>query len=406
MNLLESFKIALKALTANKARAVLTMLGVIIGVASVILLVSIGSGVGDEITGQLEGLGSNLIYAMPGNYEEMLSGGGMGSGGGAAMGGPSASFSIDDVEAVSSRIKEKGVAVPLVQGSASLAAGNKTMNVSMRASDGHGREVFDISLAEGRAYNQSETVGAARVVVAGSEVIKQLFPSRDPIGQEMKINGLRFKVIGVLTTQGGGSMGSGQDTTIMMPYTTAQKLLNTQDINMIAVKVADPDDAVLVQTLIRQALRPSMGTDFSVFRQDQMLGIIDTMMSTLTYMLAGIAGISLLVGGIGIMNIMLVSVSERTREIGIRKAIGARTYDIMAQFVIEAIVLSVLGGLIGITIGLTGTFAMGSAGVPASATPWSVALAFIFSLVVGVFFGVYPAYKASKLDPIEALRYE
>jgi putative ABC transport system permease protein len=219
------------------------------------------------------------------------------------------------------------------------------------------------------------------------------------------VNGQRFRVVGVDIKHGGGMMGGSQDSAISMPYTTAQNLFSSPNINAIMVKAKNADNLHLVQMRIRQILRPDFGSDFSVMSQDQMVGIMGTMMSVLTYMLGGIASISLLVGGIGIMNIMLVSVSERTREIGIRKAIGARTYDILTQFVIESIILSALGGTIGILIGVVGAFAISSA-VPTTVTPWSVVLAFCFSAGVGVFFGVYPAWKASKLDPIEALRYE
>lgn len=402
MNILESFKIALRALNANKARAALTMLGVIIGVSSVILLVSIGSGVRQDVVGQMEGLGTNLIFTIPGNYEEMMSGGG----GMTASSSPAAvskKFNIDDVRKVQSKVKGATV-VPMLEGGARAAAGNKEMSVSLMSTDGNATDVLTNKLVDGRYYNQSETLGAARVVAIGSDVKKQLFPSRDPIGQEIKINGQRFKVIGLAEAQGGG-MGGSQDAMVMMPYTTAQKILGSQDLSGILTKADNPDEIVQIQNQIRNALRPTWGADFSVFTQDQMLGILGTLLGTMTYMLAGIAGISLLVGGIGIMNIMLVSVTERTREIGIRKAVGARTYDILTQFVIESIVLSVLGGLIGITLGAGGAWAL-SGLLPTLITPWSVGIAFFFSAGVGVFFGVYPAWKASKLDPIEALRHE
>ncbi len=220
----------------------------------------------------------------------------------------------------------------------------------------------------------------------------------------MSINGQRFTVIGHVTAQGGSLTGD-QDNQVYMPYTAAQRLLGTTDIGLIAIKAGSPDQVEAVQRQVGQLLRPRFGDEFSVFSQEQTLGIFQQILGTLTFMLAGIAGISLLVGGIGIMNIMLVSVSERTREIGIRKAVGARTYDIMSQFVIEAVMLSVLGGMVGIGLGAIGAAVL-QQWVPTEVTLWAVALAFGFSAAVGIFFGVYPAFKASRLDPIEALRYE
>ncbi|MDR1413047.1 MAG: ABC transporter permease [Actinomycetes bacterium] len=403
MNLVESFKIALKGLAANKARAALTMLGVIIGVSSVILLISIGSGVTNEVTGQLEGLGSNLIYVMPGNYEELMNGN-MAAMSGAMMG---QQFTVHDVDAVETQLSDKAWVTPYIENSARVSVNTNTNEIvsGIEALGGNVTQVMDIKLSAGRAWTQSEVTGAARVAVIGDGVREQLLPGRDPIGAEIKLNGQRFRVIGLREKVGGGAMGGSQDSSVAIPYTTAQNLLSSSSINAIMVKAKNPDDMHFIQTRIRQILRPAFGADFSVFSQDQLLGIMGTMMNILTYMLGGIASISLLVGGIGIMNIMLVSVSERTREIGIRKAIGARTWDILAQFVIESILLSVLGGIIGITIGALGAWALSSV-LPTTVTLWAVALAFFFSVSVGVFFGVYPAHKASQLDPIEALRHE
>ncbi|MDR1775451.1 MAG: ABC transporter permease [Actinomycetes bacterium] len=401
MNLIESFKISIKALAANKARAALTMLGVIIGVSSVILLISIGSGVTKEVTGQLEGLGSNLIYVMPGNYEEMMSGNAAAYSG--AMLGRQ--FTVEDVNAVETQISDKAYVTPYIENSARVVRGTNNTVSTVLACGGNVGDVMDLKFSEGRGYTRSEVMGSARVVVIGTEVKKTLFSGIDPIGEEVKINNQRFRVIGVDIEHGGGMMSGGQDNAVSMPYTTAQNLFNSSNINAIMVKAKNPDDMSYIEMRVRQILRPDYGTDFSVFSQDQLLGIMGTMMSVLTYMLAGIASISLLVGGIGIMNIMLVSVSERTREIGIRKAIGARTWDILAQFVIESILLSVLGGAVGIALGALGALAI-SRVLTTSVTAWSVTLAFGFSVAVGVFFGVYPAWKASKLDPIEALRYE
>lgn len=398
MNFIESFKIAVRALNANKIRALLTMLGIIIGVSSVILLVSIGTGVKDDLIGQFEGLGSNLLYVMPGNYEEMMSGG-MGGGGTPPM---MKSFKIEDVHFVQDRI-EGAIVVPYIESSVRLSLGANEIGATLAASDGNVGKVMKVTLESGRPVNPAEVAGSARVAVIGSTIREKLFAGRDPIGHEFYVNGERFKVIGLQEKVGGVS--GQQDSMVMMPYTTAQRVLASQDITMMMAKVEDPENITLVQAQIRQVLRPLMGSDFSVFSQDQMSGMIGSILGTLTYMLAGIAGIALLVGGIGIMNIMLVSVSERTREIGIRKAVGARTHDIMVQFVIEAMLLSVSGGVIGIAIGVGGAFLL-DAVVPTSITGWAVALAFFFSAGTGIFFGVYPAWKAAQLDPIEALRHE
>jgi len=400
VNLAESFRIALRALGANKVRSALTMLGVIIGVAAVILLVAIGSGVQQEITGQIEGLGSNLIFVFPGNMEAMQGGGG----GGGPGGGLIKQFKLDDARLLTSRLDGADAVVPIIQAPGVVKSGNKTWRTTIAAGNEQGGMVFSSTLAGGRSYNRGEVSAAARVVGLGATVKEQLFGGRDPIGKEITVNGQRFTVIGHYEGTGGG-FGGDSDNQIYMPVTTAQRLLGTSDVTMIVVKSNDPAEVETVQNQIRRLLKPRFGDEFSVFTQEQTLGILSTLLGTLTVMLAGIAGISLLVGGIGIMNIMLVSVSERTREIGIRKAVGARTYDIMSQFVIEAVVLSVLGGLIGITLGWLGAAGIDTF-VPTQITWWAVTLAFVFSAAVGIFFGVYPAYKASRLDPIDALRYE
>jgi len=400
VNLVESFRIALRALGSNKVRSALTMLGVIIGVAAVILLVAIGSGVQQEITGQIEGLGSNLLFVFPGNFSE--------GGGGGGAGGPGAEirkrFSRDDAELLQRRLGDSAIVVPVVQGPATLKAGNRQLRTTIAAANQAGDEVFNADYVAGRHYSRSEYATAARVVMLGATPTKEIFPGQNPVGREIQINGERFTVIGQLAEQG-GTLSGDQDNQIYMPTTTAQRLLNSKDLSSIIIKAKDPDNIDLVKAQTQQVFRPSFGDEFTVFTQEQTLGILSSLLGTLTVMLAGIAGISLLVGGIGIMNIMLVSVSERTREIGIRKAVGARTHDILSQFVIEAVVLSVSGGIIGIGIGWLGSAALTSV-VPTEVTWWAVALAFFFSAAVGIFFGVYPAWKASRLDPIVALRYE
>jgi len=395
MKLIESFRIAIKALNANKVRSALTMLGVIIGVAAVILLVSIGTGVQSQVTGQISGLGSNLLFAFPGSFE--------GGGGGGPGGGITKQFNTDDVEYVQRRIGAQGTVIPTLQAPAQLRVGNRTKSTTLGGTDQNG-DASAGSLQSGRWLTRGEVVGASRVAVIGSDVRDEFYPGQEPIGRELDINGQPFKIIGMLTKKG-GSLGGSQDNLVYVPVTTAQTMLSTRDISAMLIEVADVDTIETVKAQVERALKPRFGDQFTVFTQEQTLGILSTLLGTLTAMLAGLASISLLVGGIGIMNIMLVSVSERTREIGIRKAVGARTYDILSQFVIEAVMLSVFGGLVGILLGAGGALAL-QPWVPAEVTPWAVVLAFVFSAVVGVFFGVYPAYRASRLDPIEALRYE
>ncbi|MCX8006589.1 MAG: ABC transporter permease [Coriobacteriia bacterium] len=397
MNFGEAFRIAMRALAANKARSGLTMLGVIIGVAAVILLVAIGTGVQGEITGQIEGLGSNLLFIVPGQY-----GGGMGG----DQAPPARRLTLEDADLVKRKVEGITAVVPVLQGGATIKSGNRSMRVVVAAGNEQGSEVFASTLAGGRHYRRSEVQVAARVVALGSRVAETLFPGKDPVGQRVTINGQRFTVIGHYESLGGGLSGD-QDSQVYVPVTTAQRLFGVNYINTIVVKAASADEVERVKGEVRRVLTPRYGEEFTVFTQEQTLGLLSNLLGTLTYMLAGIAGISLLVGGIGIMNIMLVSVTERTREIGVRKAVGARTYDILSQFVIEAVALSVLGGTAGIALGWSGAAAMARfTPVPTDVTPWAVALAFFFSAGVGVFFGVYPAWKASRLDPIVALRYE
>lgn len=397
MNLAESLRIALRALGANKVRALLTMLGVIIGVSAVIVLVSIGTGVQAELTGSIEGLGSNQLYVLPFDMAAQDSGPGFGGGG-------TSTFSVDDADLLERRLKGANVVFPSVRSSVTASVGSASIRTTVAGGTERGLEVFGASMASGRFYTRGDVSAASRNVALGPTVARTLFGQRDPLGKSIKINGQRFTVIGIMEPLG-GSVAGDQDSMIYMPISSAQRLLGTDDVNNIIVVAEDAESIPSVQAQIKRILRPIHGSDVTVFSQDQTLDVFNSILGTLTAMLGGIAGISLLVGGIGIMNIMLVSVSERTREIGIRKAVGARTYDIMSQFVIEALILSILGGTIGILIGAAGSFAL-KALVPTALTPWSVALAFGFSAAVGVFFGVYPAYKASKLDPIVALRYE
>ncbi len=398
MSLVESFRIAMRALFANKVRSLLTMLGVIIGVSAVILLVAIGTGVQGQVTGAVQGLGSNVLFVFPGKINT----GGGGSGFAGASGRP---FSLSDARYLQQRLTGVDAVVPMSQGSATAKYQSKSVQPTLMGTTDEGRLVSSATLGGGRFFNRSENDAAARVAVIGYTVKTQLFPNvANPVGLTMTISGQRFTVIGWYEKRGGG-IGGDQDNQISMPIGALQRITTTDRVAIILVKVTDAAEVDFVRAQITRFLEPRFGDQVTVFSQDQTLGIFNTLLGTLTIMLAGIAGISLLVGGIGIMNIMLVSVSERTREIGIRKAVGARTYDILSQFVIEAMMLSVLGGIIGILVGAGGALALSSV-VPTKITPWAVAIAFFFSAGVGMFFGVYPAWKASGLDPIEALRHE
>jgi putative ABC transport system permease protein len=397
VNLGESIRIAIRALAANKVRSVLTMLGIVVGVAAVILLVSIGTGVKSAVAGQLEGLGSNLVFVFPGDLASF-----QGPGGG--------SFTIkkqltqDDADVVARRLGAEAIVVPVLQASVSMRVGNKTFRATMAAGTEKGAQVFTATLVDGRHYTRSEWLAGARVVALGADARNTLFPGVDAVGRKVDIEGQPFTVVGTYAPQGGSLSGS-QDRQVYSPSTTIQRLLGVRKLSELVIKANDPSQVNKIRAQTEQALRPKFGDQVTVLTQAQTLGVVSTLLNTLTAMVAGLASISLVVGGIGIMNIMLVSVSERTREIGIRKAVGARTYDILAQFVIEAVVLSAAGGLIGIAVGVLGGLAL-TRWVPVELSWVAVVLAFAFSAGVGVFFGVYPAWRASRLDPIEALRFQ
>ncbi|TCX56392.1 multidrug ABC transporter substrate-binding protein [Dehalobacter sp. 12DCB1] len=406
MNILESIRIAIRAIRVNKVRSILTMLGIIIGVGAVIAMIAIGSGASASVTSKIEGLGSNLLTITAGQSNSGGVRGGMGS---------AATLKMSDA----TLLAEKGTYIKAVAPVASTnaqviyASGNTQTNI-------YGTtvtylDVRNTSLSAGRFFTEQEMNQYKRVVVLGPTVVEGLLGTLDYsiIGKTVKINNIPFQVIGVTASEGSSGF-SNSDDMILMPITIAQlRLIGSESIRQIFVQAASPDVMTKAQseitTLLRSAhkLSASDEDDFSTTNQATVLETMQSVTQTLSMLLGGIAAISLIVGGIGIMNIMLVSVTERTREIGIRKAIGAQETDILLQFLIEAVILSVMGGIIGILLGWGGSLGVSKVvGMTTKVSMFSVILAFTFSALIGIVFGVFPAKKASSLNPIDALRYE
>ena len=394
MQLGEASRVAFTSIAANRMRSALTVLGVVIGVMSVVLLVAVGTGARNVVTSGVEDLGSNLLIVAPGSFEFGQA--------------PTVSkFTIDDLERVQ---RELGPQTPVT---GNLASGETVRGsaTSAFASVIGVTETFDEVLnrqiARGEFLTQSDVATGRRVTVLGASAADALFPNTDPIGKSVTVSGLRFRVIGVFGSLG-AALGVDRDAQVVVPLTAAQRLLGTRRVDSLFIKAPDNSDLdeimARVQTLLAERFDAE---EFTIVSQEEILGVAGQILDTLTFVLAAIAGISLLVGGIGVSNIMLVSVQERTREVGLRKALGARTRDITSQFLVEAVVLCGVGGLIGIGTGI-GLAALAAAvtPVPAAVTWWSVALAFGTSLTVGVVFGVFPARRAGRLDPVIALRYE
>ena len=421
----ENLRVALRAIAANKLRSVLTMLGIIIGVSAVISLVALGNGVDQFINGQFAKQGSNLVFIIPVRVEQ---GKGANRAGFAAgpnsRQGQSLSLTLNDVEALKnkSRVPDLAYVAPLAQGGARAFNGDTKYLGSLRATSPDYRHFNNWGTTYGDWFDEAAYNSKQRVALIGSYAYTKLFPEGgDPVGLEIRLNDIAFRVIGVLKERSGGTQGS-EDDSIIIPLTTfrerMQPLKNAKGQTVAGFVLAQAADQDKVDAMVQQVtdvLRQEHGIqfagedDFSVGSQRDLQNTVGAVTGALTIFLAAIAGISLFVGGIGIMNIMLVSVTERTREIGLRKAIGARRSIILMQFVAESIFLSLLGGTIGIALGwgmaqLVVIFSNGS--FQALVTPGSVALAFGFSAFVGLVFGVYPAWRASQLNPIEALRYE
>jgi putative ABC transport system permease protein len=402
----ETFRLALRAIRRNKVRSALTMLGVIIGVASVIAMIALGSGARAIIDEQIQSQGTTLIY---------LSSGSHGGPGRAAQGsGTVQSLKIEDAEAIAREVSTIGRWTPGVRGRAQVIAGNANWNTQVEGGNEDYLAVRNWQLAEGENFTARDVLVAEKVCLLGATVAKTLFPDGDPVGQVIRIRNIPFRVVGVLAAKGQGQWGQDQDDFVVGPWTTIQKkLLGIDYIHQVSFTARTSDlvepTAVAITRLMRARHRissPEMD-DFTVRTVEEMASTRVQMADTMTGLLMSVASVSLLVGGIGIMNIMLVSVTERTREIGVRLAVGAKARDILRQFLAEAVALSLVGGLAGIALGVTVSEVITkSLGWPVLITAGSIAVAFAFSAAVGVFFGWYPARKAANLDPIEALRYE
>lgn len=391
----ELIRLALTALRANKLRSGLTTLGIIIGVFAVILLVSIGSGLQSYITDQISGLGSNLIFVVPGSQT------------GARGGAPTVNkLTLINAKDVQTRLTGLAQVAPIVSNIANIKnKGLEDKKVNVTGTTSNYSHIIKTDMSSGTFFTDSQERSSAKVVDIGQTVADKLFPDEDPIGQKISISGGRYTVIGVLAKKG-SAFGEDQDNAVLMPIGAAQRLFGVTNVSAIYISADNFSTIEFVQQQTKDVLMKHLSeNDFTVETQQQALSTISNITNILTLALGGIAAISLLVGGIGVMNIMLVSVTERTKEIGLRKALGARRGDILKQFLLEAIILSLVGGAVGIILGLSASYVLSIVFVSV-VTPWSVLLAFIFSVGIGVIFGIAPALRASKLSPMEALRYE
>lgn len=388
MKFTQAFKMAISSIVSNKMRSFLTMLGVIIGVAAVITLISVGEGATKQITSQIQGLGTNLITINITNSRNKV-------------------ITTADLDALKAKPSIQNIA-PTISGNVTVKAEGKNKSTSLEASTPEYAEIRNIKAQSGRFLVQNDLNMRFRVALVGINVADELFGNRNILGKTISINGMNFSIIGILEEKG-SSMGASGDDRVIIPLTTAQRLLKNKEIRTFYVSAASADTVKQAVSDLEAFMlkRFKDANNYRVFNQTDLLSTITQTTATLTMMLGGIAGISLLVGGIGIMNIMLVSVTERTREIGTRKAIGAKRRDIMIQFLIESLVISGLGGIIGILLGMGGSSLFGSVmKMPLTISVNVVVIATCFSAAVGIIFGLYPANKASKLRPIDALRYE
>ena len=410
MNVLAGARIAVRALRVNKLRSILTMLGIIMGVAAVIAMISVGSGAQARIAEQIQSLGANMLVVLSGSSTS----------GGVRLGlGSQLTITEDDAWAIKREVSSVEAAAPTMRGGAQVVWGNLNWSTQIQGITPEFFEARDWPVVEGQAFAQDAVDGATKVAVLGETVARNLFADSDPVGQVIRIKKVPFTIVGVLGKKGQTTWGQDQDDLILVPLSTAKRKLlgvsqaNARSVGAISVKVREGEDMKDAETQTRELLRqrhrlqPYQDDDFNIRNLAEYAAAQEESSRVMTILLAAIASVSLLVGGIGIMNIMLVSVTERTREIGLRMAVGARGRDILMQFLVEAVTLSMIGGTIGVVLGLVTSYTIPYfAGWRTLVRPEAIVIAFGFAAAIGIFFGFYPARKAASLNPIEALRYE
>ncbi|MDI1335688.1 MAG: ABC transporter permease [Lacunisphaera sp.] len=402
MRFLNIIKVALRALRRSAMRSVLTALGIIIGVAAVIAMVSIGNGAKSQVEASIASLGQNIISVFPGSNNS----GGMRGGWGSAS-----SLTVEDALAIRQEISGIVALSPEMSDRSQILANGLNWNSSIRGEDTAYLDIRLWPIAEGEMFSEADVRSATKVCVIGKTVATQLFPDSDPVGQNLRIRNIPFRVLGVLSNKGFNFFGQDQDDVVVIPYTShLKRIARRPNLNSILIQAQSPEIMARIQqdvTDLLQQRRSGREPDFTVRNQQELAEAATATTKTMTVLLGAIAGVSLIVGGIGIMNIMLVSVTERTREIGIRLAVGAHGRDVLTQFLIEAIILSSMGGALGVLLGVGSSQLISRLnGWPVLVSTSAIVGAVAFSAAIGVFFGFYPARKAAQLDPIEALRYE